>query len=129
MTAPEYLVETRRLAKSYGAAKAVQDVDFRLDRNEVVGLLGDNGAGKTTLIRMISGSEKPTGGQILLRGQPVDMKSPRGAMQAGIETIHEYNSTVGTMSVTENILINREILKGVSRQFRISEENRNAAAG
>ncbi len=107
----DYLVETRRLAKSYGAVKAVQDVDFRLGRNEVVGLLGDNGAGKTTLIRMISGSERPTSGEILLRGEPTDMKSPREAMQAGIETIHQYNSTVGTMSVTENIFLGREILK------------------
>lgn len=111
------VVETRALAKSYGAVKAVQDVNFRLEKNEVVGLVGDNGAGKTTLIRMISGAEKPNGGEIFLHGQRVDLKSSRDAMNYGIETIHQYNSTVGTMTITENIFLGREILAGKIGNF------------
>ncbi|MEX3007868.1 ATP-binding cassette domain-containing protein [Hoeflea sp. TYP-13] len=118
-TSTDYVVETCNLSKSYGAVQAVQDVNFKLSSNEVVGLLGDNGAGKTTLIRMISGAEKPTGGQIMLRGEPVEMQSPRDAMRAGIETIHQYNSTVGTMSVAENIFLGREMLAGRIGNFGI----------
>lgn len=113
----DYVVETRNLVKSYGAVHAVKGVDFKLGKNEVVGLLGDNGAGKTTLIRMISGAEKPTSGEIRLQGKPVSMRSPRDAMHAGIETIHQYNSTVGTMSVAENIFLGREMLSGKIGNF------------
>lgn len=105
------VIETRNLSKSYGAVQAVRNADFTLRRNEVVGLLGDNGAGKTTLIRMISGAELPTSGEILVNGKRVQMRSPKDAMAQGIETIHQYNSTVGTMSITQNIFLGREALR------------------
>jgi simple sugar transport system ATP-binding protein len=107
----DYVIETRGLKKSYGAVNAVKDVDFCLRKNEVVGLLGDNGAGKTTLIRMISGAERPTQGKILFNGREVSLKSPRDAMELGVETIHQYNSTVGNMTIAQNIFLGREILR------------------
>lgn len=106
----EFVVETRGLKKSYGAVHAVKGVDFRLRAREVVGLVGDNGAGKTTLIRMISGAERPTSGDILLNGEKVSLRSPRDAMERGIETIHQYNSTVGNMTIAQNIFLGREPL-------------------
>ena len=105
------LIETRDLKKSYGAVEAVKGVNFRLNAGEVVGLLGDNGAGKTTLIRMISGAERPTSGELLIGGKSVDLRSPRDAMAKGIETIHQYNSTVGTMTIAQNIFLGREQLR------------------
>jgi simple sugar transport system ATP-binding protein len=111
ITTNEYVIETRNLKKHYGNVHAVQGVDFKLRANEVVGLLGDNGAGKTTLIRMLSGAEKPTSGQLFINGEEVELKSPKDAMKKGIETIHQYNSTVGNMSIAENIFLGREALK------------------
>lgn len=106
----DYVVETRALKKSYGAVQAVKGVDFRLKAREVVGLIGDNGAGKTTLIRMISGAERPTSGEIIINGETVSLLSPRDAMERGIETIHQYNSTVGNMTIAQNIFLGREPL-------------------
>ncbi|WP_419913740.1 ATP-binding cassette domain-containing protein [Hoeflea sp.] len=104
------VVETRSLKKSYGAVHAVKGVDFKLRQGEVIGLIGDNGAGKTTFIRMLSGAEQPTGGEILFGDTPVDLKSPRDAMALGVETIHQYNSTVSSMTIAQNIYLGREIL-------------------
>jgi simple sugar transport system ATP-binding protein len=124
------MIETRNLKKSYGAVQAVGGVNFKLNRSEVVGLLGDNGAGKTTLIRMISGAEKPTSGQILIGGKEVNLRSPKDTMALGIETIHQYNSSVGTMTIAQNIFLGRENLKWKLGNFGLLDQKamRNAAA-
>ncbi|HAV52233.1 MAG TPA: ABC transporter ATP-binding protein, partial [Leuconostoc mesenteroides] len=59
------LLTVENLNVSYGAIKAVQDVNFVVNNNEIVSLIGANGAGKTTILRTISGLEKPTKGRIL----------------------------------------------------------------
>ena len=71
------LLEVRHLSKSFGAVQALKDVSMSIGAGEVVALAGDNGAGKTTLIKAISGVYAPSGGEILLDGQPVRFASPQ----------------------------------------------------
>jgi simple sugar transport system ATP-binding protein len=78
---------------------------------ETVGLVGDNGAGKSTLIKILSGVNRPDGGEVRIDGQTVDIVSPRAAMLLGIETIYQNNSMVPSMSIARNLFIGREPLK------------------
>ena len=55
--------------KSFGEVHALQNINFQLGQNEVVGLLGDNGAGKSTMIKIITGYYQPTSGEMLFNGQ------------------------------------------------------------
>jgi simple sugar transport system ATP-binding protein len=105
-TAP--LLELRGVYKSYGLIHALCNLDFHIQHNEVVGLLGDNGAGKSTLIKIMSGVVVPEQGVILSDGQPVKIKSRQDSERLGIETIYQDTALVDTMSITRNIFMGRE---------------------
>ena len=108
MEAP--LIETRGLHKWYSGVHALRNVDFRMFKGEVVGLVGDNGAGKTTLIKIFSGVLRPDEGEILIEGRKVDISTPKEAMRLGIETIYQTSSVVPTMSIARNLFVGREPL-------------------
>lgn len=109
----EPLIETRGLHKWYSGVHALKNVNFRVDKGEVVGLVGDNGAGKTTLIKILSGVHRPDSGEVLMEGRKIDIDTPKTAMKLGIETIYQTNSMVPTMSIARNLFIGREPL-GIS---------------
>jgi simple sugar transport system ATP-binding protein len=108
MEAP--LIEAKGLQKWYSGVHALKNVDFRVEKGEVVGLVGDNGAGKTTLIKVLSGVHRPDAGEIRIEGKKVDIGTPKQAMNLGIETIYQTNSMVPTMSIARNLFIGREPL-------------------
>ena len=101
--------EARNVSKRYGNLRALNDMSFRVHRNEVVGLLGDNGAGKSTMIKMMSGIVRPDFGQILLDGRPTVIASRSDSERIGIETIYQDIALVDAMSITRNIFMGREI--------------------
>ena len=103
------LIELRGVGKSYGAMRALLDLDLRINPREVVALLGDNGAGKSTLIKIMSGIVQADGGTILADGKPVRLRSRRDSEQLGIETIYQDSALVDTMSVARNIFMGREL--------------------
>ena len=65
-------IEVINLSKSYKSKKAVSNINFKINENEIVGLLGPNGCGKTTTIGMILGLLKPTNGQVLINGMDIE---------------------------------------------------------
>jgi simple sugar transport system ATP-binding protein len=103
------LFEAREVTKRYGAFVALDKMNFYIGPNEVVGLLGDNGAGKSTLVKMISGINPPTSGQLYVGGKPVAFKSRAESEAAGIETIYQDIALVDQLSITRNIFMGREI--------------------
>lgn len=103
------LLEMRDVSKRYGGFVALNNMNFYIGRNEVVGLLGDNGAGKSTLVKMMSGINPPTSGQIFANGQPVNFNMRADSEAAGIETIYQDIALVDQMSITRNIFLGREI--------------------
>ena len=109
MEAP--LIEARGLHKWYSGVHALKNVDFKVSKGEIVGLVGDNGAGKTTLIKILSGVHPPDQGAILIDGRKVEISTPRQAMRLGIETIYQASSVVPTMSIARNLFVGREPLK------------------
>jgi simple sugar transport system ATP-binding protein len=98
------------VAKRFGPVTALRNVDLRLERGEVLGLLGDNGAGKSTLIKILSGYYKPDAGQVYLDGEPVEISSVVHARSLGIDTVYQDLALVDELSVFHNVFLNREIV-------------------
>jgi simple sugar transport system ATP-binding protein len=103
------LLEMKGIVKRYGSFVALNNMDFYISRNEVVGLLGDNGAGKSTLVKMISGINPQTSGEIYIDGKLAKINSRSESEAAGIETIYQDIALVDSMSITRNIFMGREI--------------------
>ncbi|MDQ2907027.1 MAG: ATP-binding cassette domain-containing protein [Ktedonobacteraceae bacterium] len=95
--------------KTYGAVRALTDVDFEVYAGEVVGLVGDNGAGKSTLIKTISGVGPPDSGDIFLEGTPVKITDPKAATRLGIETVYQDLALCDNLDVVSNLFLGREI--------------------
>lgn len=104
----DHLVEMRDIHKAFGRVKALTGVNFHVDRNEIIGLLGDNGAGKSTLIKTLTGVHTPTSGQIYFEGKPVSIGSPQVARELGIETVYQDFALVPLMSISRNFWLGRE---------------------
>ena len=108
----EELVRMENVSKYYGRVRALDGVTFRVFQNEIVGLLGDNGAGKSTLIKVLSGAVRATSGDIYIKGRKVDIKSTTDAIANGIETIYQDSALVTQLSITRNLFLGREPIKG-----------------
>jgi simple sugar transport system ATP-binding protein len=111
MSAASPLVEMKGIVKQFGSVEALRGVDFRVDRQEIVGLLGDNGAGKSTLIKILTGVYTPTRGEIFFEGAPVTIDSPHAAREIGIETVYQDLALVPLMSIARNFWLGQEITR------------------
>ena len=94
--------------KSYGAVNALSDVHFELRAGEVMALLGENGAGKSTIVKVISGLVSPDNGTIEVDGTPADISSVSLSQAAGIAVVQQEFSTVGTMTVAQNLVLGQQ---------------------
>ncbi len=106
--APTPLLEARGISKYFGAITALTDVNFHVDHGEVLGVVGDNGAGKSTLMKILSGLFKPSQGQLIFNGAPVEFRSPKDAQKLGIEMVYQDFALAGNMPIYENIYLGRE---------------------
>ena len=102
------LVEMRDVSIAFGGIKAVDRVSVDLDEGEVVALLGHNGAGKSTLIKILSGAYRADSGEIRVRGETVDIASPRDAKRHGIETIYQTLALADNVDAAANVFLGRE---------------------
>lgn len=101
------LWELRDIVKQYPGVVANDRVSLKLMPGKIHGLLGENGCGKSTLIKILSGVEQPTAGEIFKDGQPIQLHSPVDARNAGIATVFQEFSLVPDLSVAENIFLGR----------------------
>ena len=108
----EHVLEAVGIRKHFGGVYALDDVDLRLRRNEILGLVGDNGAGKSTLIKIISGSLRKDEGEIYVEGQRVEIDNTRDASNLGIETVYQNLNLIDNQNVPFNIFLGREIVYG-----------------
>jgi simple sugar transport system ATP-binding protein len=104
-----YRLELRNVSKYFGEVRALQNVDFQLGQNEIVGLLGDNGAGKSTLIKIITGYYQPTSGEIYFNGQRVENLSVPKARELGVETVYQERALAELQTLWRNIFLGREL--------------------
>jgi simple sugar transport system ATP-binding protein len=108
----EEVLSVEHVAKRFGAVTALTDVNLRLRKGEVLGLIGDNGAGKSTLIKILSGFHQPDTGRIVLEGQEVQLKSVEHARSLGIDTVYQDLALINELSVFHNMFLKREISRG-----------------
>lgn len=110
---PPAILEVEHLSKRFGAVTALTDVSLRLNRGEVLGLVGDNGAGKSTLIKILCGFHKPDSGSYFFDGKPVHLNSPLEARALGIQTVYQDLALVNDLNVYHNMFLGRELKKRI----------------
>src|SRR6058998_818244 len=96
-------LETRKLSRSFGALRAVADVDLSVEPGELRAIIGPNGAGKTTLFHLVSGLLRPTAGHVVFRGADIsDVPEPERCLR-GISRTFQITSLFGELSAVENV--------------------------
>src|SRR5680860_325842 len=83
------LLKVSGISKSFPGVQALKDVQFELNRGEVLTLVGENGAGKSSLMKILSGIYTKDSGTIVLEGREVEIDSPKAAQELGISIIHQ----------------------------------------
>jgi simple sugar transport system ATP-binding protein len=106
------VLELTSISKHFGAIQALQDVSLRLDRGQVLGLMGDNGAGKSTLVKIIAGNFRPSEGTMAIDGEEMHFHKPIEARQHGVEIVYQDLALCDNLTAAANVFLSREMLKG-----------------
>jgi len=122
------LLRMAGINKYFGKVHALEDIDFKINEAENVGLVGDNGAGKSTLIKIISGYHRAEKGQIYFEGKKVRISSPKDSRALGIETVYQEQALAPDLSISRNIFMGREpaTALGFLRKRVMDEESMDA---
>jgi len=102
------VLEVKKLCKFFGGIKAVNNVDMKLYKGEIIAIVGDNGAGKSTLIKTISGIYHKDSGDIYINGNKVEIHDPNDARNCGIETVYQEESIVPSFNASLNLFLGRQ---------------------
>jgi rhamnose transport system ATP-binding protein len=105
-------LEFRDIRKSFGAVHALRGVSFAVAEGESHALVGENGAGKSTLLKILAGILRPDGGTLSWRDEPLDLGSPRQALERGIGMVYQEMLCFPNLTVTGNIFAGRELNRG-----------------
>lgn len=121
-TQTAYAVEMKNIVKKFGDFVANDHVNLSVKKGEVHAILGENGAGKSTLMNVLYGLYKPTEGEIFINGQKVVMDGPTTAINLGIGMVHQHFMLVQPFTVTENIILGMEPVKGLTVDLKTARE-------
>jgi ABC-type uncharacterized transport system ATPase subunit len=105
-------LELRGITKRFGSLVANDHIDLVVAPGEIRALLGENGAGKTTLMNVLYGLIQPDEGEILIDDAPASIRSPKDAIAAGIGMVHQHFMLVPVFTVTENVTLGVERVRG-----------------
>jgi len=101
------LLNLKSVSKSFGAIKALTDVDLQIERGQILGLMGDNGAGKSTMVKLIAGNFPPTHGEVVHFHRPVEARAK------GIEVVYQDLALCNNLTAAANVFLGRELKKSV----------------
>jgi ABC-type uncharacterized transport system ATPase subunit len=107
----QLILEARGITKRFPGVIANDDVNLTLRRGEILALLGENGAGKSTLMNIVYGLYRADEGEVIIKGEPVELESPRDAIDRGVGMVHQHFQLVQPMTVTENIILGSEVVQ------------------
>jgi ABC-type branched-subunit amino acid transport system ATPase component/ABC-type branched-subunit amino acid transport system permease subunit len=116
--ADDVVLEVRNLSRAFGGLKAVQDVGFKLRRNEILGIIGPNGAGKTTVFNLLNGFLRPDQGEILIDGRNMSGRKPHQLCEAGIGRTFQIMRPFLRMSIADNVVVGAYIRSRTDTEAR-----------
>lgn len=124
------LLETRKLTKRFGGVLANSEIDFQIERGEVVAIIGPNGSGKTTFYNLLTGITRSTGGNILFEGKDITDMKPDRIAKLGISRTFQNIRLFRNMTVRENLIVARHCRSeaGILDALLNSERQRKEAA-
>ena len=117
------VLELRGITKRFPGVLANDRVDLEVATGEVHALLGENGAGKSTLMNVLYGLYGPDEGEIYMRGERVEIKSPNDAIERGVGMVHQHFMLIPVMTVAENLVLSVEPHKGPFLDLKTAENN------
>jgi ABC-type uncharacterized transport system ATPase subunit len=101
-------IELIAINKSFGTVHANRDVNLRVERGTIHGIVGENGAGKSTLMSILYGFYEADSGEIHVNGKTISIRSPNDAIHAGIGMVHQHFMLVEPLSVVDNVMLGAE---------------------
>ncbi|MFN4099720.1 MAG: ABC transporter ATP-binding protein [Pararhodobacter sp.] len=101
-------IELRGISKAFGPVQANRDINIRVRKGTIHGIIGENGAGKSTLMSILYGFYKADAGEILIDGKPVQITDSLGAIRAGIGMVFQHFKLVENFTVLENVILGAE---------------------
>lgn len=102
------LLEMKGITKRYGTLLANDNISLNLEKGEILAVVGENGAGKSTIMKILYGLERPTMGEIYLKGELQHFKSPHDAIEKGIGMVQQHFMLFSEFTVAENIVYGSE---------------------
>ncbi|MEL6437039.1 MAG: ABC transporter ATP-binding protein [Pseudomonadota bacterium] len=123
-------IELNEISKSFGPVRANRDINLRIEKGTIHGIIGENGAGKSTLMSILYGFYQADSGSIAINGQPVTINTPNDAIALGIGMVHQHFMLVENFTVLENVMLGAEgaqllsggITKARKELHRLEEE-------
>jgi len=109
----EVVLEARGITKRFPGVLACGNINLTLHRGEILALLGENGAGKSTLMNILYGLYHPDQGEVWIKGEKVELQSPRDAIDRGVGMVHQHFQLVEVMTVAENVVLGAEIVGAI----------------
>lgn len=118
----QIVIQMKDIVKKFGNFTANDHINLTVHKGEVHAILGENGAGKSTLMNVLYGMYRPTSGTIEVNGTPVEIDSPQKAISLGIGMVHQHFMLVQPFTVTENIILGMEPMKGATVDLKTARE-------
>jgi len=109
----EKLLILEGIDKSFPGVHALDSCCFDLERGEVHAMVGENGAGKSTMMKIIAGIYKKDGGELIYKGEEVEIQNPHAAQEMGISMVHQELNLMPHLTAAQNIFIGREPRNGI----------------
>ena len=101
------ILEAKSISKSFGNIKALDNVDFFLQKGQIHGLLGENGAGKSSLMNILSGIYLPEKGTVTIDGKLIKRLNPDLASSLGIGMVHQEFRLIDSFSIKDNLTLSK----------------------
>ena len=117
----ELVIEIKNLEKSYNNIEAVKNINFKIYKGSIVGLLGPNGCGKTTTIGMMLGLIKPSSGSVLINGQNIENENSRTNLLEKMNFISPYVELPKKLTIEENLKVYGRMYGVNNLQDKISD--------
>ena len=123
----QYILKMLSITKTFFGVKALDGVDFCVQKGSVHALIGENGAGKSTLMKILAGVHQPDSGKIIFKGEEEIFHTPSQAMDKGLSMIHQELSPIMEMTIAENLFLGREPMHAKTRTVDFKAMNAKAA--